>query len=75
MYLAGWNEHFLSWCGLDHSAGNVEFHLSFQDHDQFIDGMSVVFPDLAGWICPDVATESSGLSVGADGGDVDSLSH
>jgi hypothetical protein len=75
MYGFGGNEYFFSWCWSDHCAGNVEFHVSFQDHNQFIDGVSVIFPNLAGWVCPDIAAESSGLPVRSDGGDVDSLSH
>jgi hypothetical protein len=50
---------------------DLELDFTLKDHYDFIDGMSVIFPCLAGRICPDIATKATGPPVGSDRIDVD----
>jgi hypothetical protein len=45
---AGWNQHFLARCRSYDPPGDVEFYLSLQHHDHFIDGVPIIVPDPAG---------------------------
>jgi hypothetical protein len=75
MERTGWNEQLLTGCRAHHLPGDIELDFSFQDHDDFIDGVLIILPDLAGRVSPHVTAESSRLPVRPDRPDVDGPCH
>jgi hypothetical protein len=61
MALTGRNEDFLSWLGTQGFAGEHQFYLTLDGHEQFIGRVHKVFPHLSRWIDPDSATEAPAL--------------
>jgi hypothetical protein len=75
MERTGWNEQLLTGCRAHHLPGDIELDFAFHYHHQFIDGMSVILPDLVGRVSPHVTAESSRLPVRSDRPDVDGPCH
>ncbi len=66
MEYAGRNEQFFSYGWSKDLPADFKLHVSFKDHDQFVDRVTVIFPHLARRIGPDVATEPAGVPEGSD---------
>jgi hypothetical protein len=66
----GGNQDFLTDDWPEDLCSDFEFNIALQDHHHFVDGMSVIFPGLAGRIGPDVAAEAARAPVGANCVDV-----
>jgi hypothetical protein len=67
---AGGNEQLFADWRVKHFTVDFEFDVTVHRHHNLIGRMRVIFPGLAGRISPYVATEASGLPVGANGIDV-----